>query len=129
MLLELLPHFTRLLPVADKYFSSRSASDKAHEAALAGLAEEVRAGLGPIAEAQAGIGDQLHEQSAKLAEIAVDASRARTAVEGVEDRVAQLEKTAGTAVKLLTATLAAVVALLGTTLFLLVELLHRTAAH
>jgi len=127
MLLELLPHFTRLLPVADKYFSSRSASDKAHEAALAGLATEVRAGLAQTAESQAGVNTQLQEQSAKLAEIAVDASHARTAAEGLEDRVAQLEKTSGTAVKLLAATLAVVVVLMGTTLFLLVELLHRAA--
>ena len=35
MLLELLPHFTRLLPMADKYLSTRSASEKAQEAALA----------------------------------------------------------------------------------------------
>ena len=129
MLLELLPHFTRLLPVADKYFSSRSASDKAHEAALAGLAAEVRAGLSKTAESQVGVVTQLQEQSAKLAEVGVDASRARMAVEGMEDRIAQLEKTIGTAAKLLTATLVVVVVLMGATLFLLVELLHRTAAH
>jgi len=37
MLLELLPHFTRLLPMADKYLSTRTASEKAQEAALAAL--------------------------------------------------------------------------------------------
>jgi len=42
MLFELLPHFARLMPVADKYLTSRSASDKAQEAALVALADNVR---------------------------------------------------------------------------------------
>jgi hypothetical protein len=35
LLFDLLPHFARLMPMADKYLASRSASDKAHETALA----------------------------------------------------------------------------------------------
>ena len=45
-LLELLPHMTRLVPMADKYFASKTAGEKANEAALAAMAEGVRAILG-----------------------------------------------------------------------------------
>ena len=40
--------------MADKYLATRSASDKAQEAALAALAEDVRGELGKVTEAHAG---------------------------------------------------------------------------
>jgi hypothetical protein len=57
ILLELLPHFTRVLPLADRYFSSRGDQDKAHAAALAALGDEVRGGLGRVDEVNAGLKD------------------------------------------------------------------------
>ena len=41
-LFELLPHISRLVPMADKYFSQKTAAEKANEAALAAMAEGVR---------------------------------------------------------------------------------------
>jgi hypothetical protein len=98
LLFDLLPHVARLMPVADKYLSSRSSSDKAQETALATLAENVR---GQVAEANEGINRQLCEQSAQIAEIAVEVTRARMGAENIEARVAKLERTAGTVVRLL----------------------------
>ena len=115
MLLQLLPHFARLMPVADKYLNSRSASDKAQEAAVTSLGEDVRAHLAQVTEAHSGISRQLQEQGAQITQVAVEATRARMGTESVEARIALLEKTAGIAVKLLwgvVALLAMAVALL-----------------
>ncbi|HEY5055184.1 MAG TPA: hypothetical protein VII58_03440 [Acidobacteriaceae bacterium] len=94
ILLELLPHFTRVLPLADRYFSNRGDQDKAHAAALASLGEEVRGGLGRVDELQAGMQQALKEQSGQIAEVGVEATRARMAAEQVEQRVAKLERRA-----------------------------------
>jgi hypothetical protein len=92
MLFELLPHFARLMPMADKYLSTRSASEKAQEAALAVLAADVRGELGRAAETQAGVCRQLQEQTTLMGDLAVDVTRARMGVESVETRVAKLEQ-------------------------------------
>jgi chromosome segregation ATPase len=100
MLLELLPHFTRLLPMADKYLSTRSASEKAQEAALVALGDKVRGELGQLGEVHAGIQRQLLEQSAQLAETSVEVTRVRMGVESLEARVAGIERAAVVAMKL-----------------------------
>jgi septal ring factor EnvC (AmiA/AmiB activator) len=105
LLFDLLPHFARLLPVADKYLTTRSAREKAHEAALGTLGESVRGELGEVKEAQAGLERQLREQGAQIAEIAVDVARARMGIESVEARIAKLEKSLRTAIGLLAAVL------------------------
>jgi hypothetical protein len=99
MLLELLPHFARLAPMADRYFSSRGAEDKAHAAALAALGEEMRGGLGRVDEVHAGLQQALKSQGEQIAEVGVEATRARMAVESVEERVAKLERTVGIAMR------------------------------
>jgi hypothetical protein len=112
MLFELLPHFARLMPMADKYLSSRSGSEKAQEAGLAALAGEVRGELGKVTgelgkvtDANSGVIRQLQEQGTQIAEIGVDVARARLGVESVEARIAKLEKTAALVVRLLGAVL------------------------
>ena len=82
----------------DKYFSNRSGTDPAQEVALARLAENVR---GQVIDANDGINRQLREQNTLIAEISVDVTRARMGVESVEARVAKLERTAGTVVRVL----------------------------
>ena len=89
------------MPIADKYLSSRSESDKAQAAALAALAAEVRGDLSGVTEANSGLRRQLQEQSTQVAELGVEVTRARLGVESVEARVAKLEKTAGAAIRLL----------------------------
>lgn len=99
-LLELLPHFARLLPVADKYLASRSANDQTQAA----LTQEVRGQLGAVSEAQAELSRQLQRQGEQIAEIGVDAARARIGMESVEQRVAKLEKSLRLVVTLLVLT-------------------------
>lgn len=125
MLLELLPHFTRLLPMADKYLSTRSAGERAQEAALAALRAEVRGELGQMTEAHLGLSRQLQEQGTQLAEMSVDVTRARMGVEGMEARLSRVEKTAIAAMKLLVAVLVLLAGAAG----LLVVLLVKLRAH
>jgi chromosome segregation ATPase len=125
MLLELLPHFTRLLPMADKYLSTRSVSEKAQEAALVALGDKVRGELGQLGEAHTGIQRQMQEQSAQLAETAVEVTRARMGVESLEVRVAEMEKSVATARLLLTVVLVGLVGAIG----LLVVVLVRLRGH
>ncbi len=125
MLLELLPHFTRLLPMADKYLSTRSASEKAQEAALAALGDKVRGELAQLGEAHGGIQRQMQEQSARLAETSVEVTRARMGVESLETRMADIERTAAAARKLLVALLVVGIVATG----LLVAVLVRLRTH
>jgi chromosome segregation ATPase len=94
MLLELLPHFARLVPMADKFFATRTASERAQEAALAALAEEVRGQLGKATQTHTGIYRQLQDQSRQVSEMAVEVTKTRMAIDSVEARVTKLEKTA-----------------------------------
>jgi hypothetical protein len=90
-LFELLPHITRLVPMADKYLSSKTASEKANEAAMAAMADGVRGDLGQVAKAHAGLYRQLQEQSAQIAEVAAEVKQARLAAEKDDNRLAALE--------------------------------------
>lgn len=91
-LFELLPHITRLVPMADRYFSQKSASEKATEAAMLAMAEGVRGDLGQVTKAHAGLYRQLQEQSAQLAEVGEEAKRTRLVIEVVENRLAAIEQ-------------------------------------
>src|SRR6202035_238332 len=93
-LFELLPHITRLVPMADKYLSSKTASEKANEAAMAAMAEGVRGDLGQVTKAHAGLYRQLQDQSTQIAEVSEEVKRARLAVEQHEHRMVALETTA-----------------------------------
>jgi len=101
LLFDLLPHFSRLIPMADKYLATRSASDKAQAAALAEMAEGVRGDLVQVTEAHEGLRRQMQEQGTQISELAVEVTRTRLGVESSETRIAKLEKTAGVAMRLI----------------------------
>jgi chromosome segregation ATPase len=90
-LFELLPHITRLVPMADKYLSSKTASEKANEAAMAAMAEGVRGDLGQVTKAHAGLYRQLQDQSLQIAEVSEEIKRARLSIEQHEHRMLTLE--------------------------------------
>ena len=90
-LFELLPHITRLVPMADKYLSSKTASEKANEAAMAAMAEGVRGDLGQVTQAHAGLYRQLQDQSAQIAEVSEEVKRTRLSIEQHEHRMLTLE--------------------------------------
>ena len=90
-LFELLPHITRLVPMADKYFSQRSATEKANEAALMAMAEGVRGDLGQVTKAHAGLYRQLQEQSGQIADLSEEVRRTRTSIEQHGHRMEALD--------------------------------------
>ena len=91
-LFELLPHISRLVPMADKYFSSKASAEKANEAALAAMAEGVRGDLGQVTKAHVGLYRQLQELSAQVTVVGESAEAARKAAGGQESRNEALEK-------------------------------------
>ncbi|MBS1800894.1 MAG: hypothetical protein JSS95_13850 [Acidobacteria bacterium] len=89
-LFELLPHVTRLVPVADRYFSAKAASESANEAAFAAMADGVRGDLGQVAAAHAGLYRKLQEQGSQIAVLSEDVRIARASAEQSERRVQSL---------------------------------------
>jgi sigma54-dependent transcription regulator len=65
-LFELLPHVTRLVPLADRYLNSRSAAERAHEETLTAL----RTDLGGLTSANASLSAELAAQTQKFDHIA-----------------------------------------------------------
>ena len=81
MLIELLPHLSRLVPMWDKFLSSKAATEKATEEAMKALAADVRNDLGQVTAAHAGLYRQLQEQSAQIALLQEEVGRVRAAAE------------------------------------------------
>lgn len=91
-LVELLPHISRLIPMADKFFTSKAATERASEAAVTAMTESVRGDLGQVTAAHAGLYRQLQEQSAQVAEVATDVRQIRIAIERDAVRLDALQK-------------------------------------
>jgi len=77
--------------MADKYLSSKTASEKANEAAMAAMAEGVRGDLGQVTKAHAGLYRQLQDQSTQIAEVSEEVKRARLSIEQHEHRMLAME--------------------------------------
>jgi len=92
LLLEFLPHLSRLIPAADNYLNSRKESDKALQAELTSLKEEVRSGFAGAAEDRYALKGQLKTQIASSTELAADLIRLRGVMESFEVRLAAFEK-------------------------------------
>jgi chromosome segregation ATPase len=86
-LVELLPHATRLIPVADRYFASKHAGEKANEAALVAMAEGVQADLGQVTKAHAGLYRKLQEQEAQIAEMRSELHSAKLTLDQYANRM------------------------------------------
>jgi hypothetical protein len=120
-LMEVLPHISRLIPMADMFFASKTASEKANEAALKFLGDDVRTDLGKVTAAHDSLYRQLQEHSTQIAAVAGDVRSTRATVEGHSTRIANLEK----AVARIGIWAQAAVALLVIVLILLVVVLFR----
>ena len=123
-LFELLPHITRLVPMADRYLSSKTASEKATEAAMAAMAEGVRGDLGQVTKAHAGLYRQLQDQSAQIAEVGEEVKRARLSVEQHENRMVALESSVASLQWWIKGGVSLLVVLAGLAIGLLVHLIH-----
>jgi septal ring factor EnvC (AmiA/AmiB activator) len=91
-LFELLPHVSRLVPMADKFFASKTAAEKANEAAMAAMADGVRGDLGQVTKAHAGLYRQLQDQSAQITQVAAEVKQANVTLDQQEHRLETLER-------------------------------------
>jgi septal ring factor EnvC (AmiA/AmiB activator) len=91
-LIELLPHVSRLLPMADRYFNAKTADAEASRSAMQQMAEGLRGDLGQVTASHAGLYRQLNDQSAQLTEIAADITTLRHTSNALESRLAAAER-------------------------------------
>ena len=91
-LIELAPHITRLLPMADRFFDSKTADVDASRTAMQQMAEGLRGDLGQVTAAHAGLYRQLNDQSETLSTIASDLTSAKQSAAAMEARLATLER-------------------------------------
>jgi hypothetical protein len=118
-LFELLPHISRLVPMADKYFSQKAAAEKANETALAAMAEGVRGDLGQVTRAHAGLYRQLQDLSAQVTVVGETAEAARVAAAKQDGRVEELERQVAVIGVWVKVGVSAVVVMLGVVIWLL----------
>lgn len=90
-LLELLPHLTRLLPLADRFLQSKTVDHEANTRAMQAMAEGLRGDLGQVTASHAGLYRQLNEQSVKLSELTSDMHATNVALDTTSRRIARLE--------------------------------------
>ena len=124
-LIELLPHVSRLLPMADKFLSSKTASEKANEAALTAMAEGVRGDLGQVTKAHAGLYRQLQDQSAQITEVGEEVKRARLSLEQHEHKLEALDRKVASLALWIKAGISLLVLLAAIALVLLVQMHGR----
>jgi peptidoglycan hydrolase CwlO-like protein len=124
-LVELLPHISRLVPMADKFFTSKVAAERANEAAMLAMAEGVRGDLGQVTKAHMGLYRQLQDQSAQITEVGEEVKRSRLSMEQHEHRMEALEKQVASFSLWLKAGVPILIALVSMVVVLLVRLLQR----
>ena len=91
-LIELAPHITRLLPLADRFFDSKTADADASRTAMQQMAEGLRGDLGQVTASPAGLYRQLNDQSEKLSNIAADVHSTKLSTEALDARLTHLER-------------------------------------
>jgi septal ring factor EnvC (AmiA/AmiB activator) len=91
-LIELAPHIARLLPMADRFFVSKSAEQDAARTAMEQMADGLRGDLAEVAASHAGLYRQLNDQSEKLSNLSADLRSTKLIVEANEAQLALLQK-------------------------------------
>jgi len=91
-LIELAPHVSRLLPMADRFLNTKTADAEASRSAMQQMAEGLRGDLGQVTASHAGLYRQLNEQSEKLSELSSDVATVKRSVESLDPRLTRLEQ-------------------------------------
>ena len=121
-LIELAPHITRLLPLADRFFDSKTADADASRTAMQQMAEGLRGDLGQVTASHAGLYRQLNDQSEKLSNISADIQSTRQATLALDERLTHLERQSASHQKFL---LAILLSTLTIAILLIILLLRR----
>jgi septal ring factor EnvC (AmiA/AmiB activator) len=96
-LIELAPHAARLLPMADRFFQSKTADAEASRTAMEQMAEGLRGDLGQVTASHAGLYRQLNEQSEKLTTLSSDLHSTKLSVDSADARLTRIEARISTA--------------------------------
>lgn len=123
-LFDLVPHITRLIPIADTFFASRLAGDRASESAIRAMAEGVRGDLGQVTAAHAGLSSQLQELSAQIVEVGHEVRTTRTLSDQQQHRIETLEQQVGSLGLWIKGGISVLVVLGAVIIALLLHLLH-----
>ena len=123
-MIELLPHVRRLVPMADRFFTSKAETERAHEATLNALASELRADLAQVAKTHAGLYRQLQDQTAVIAEVGEEVKRSRLAMEHHGTRIESIETTVAQLGRWLKIGLSLVLVLLAILILLVAQWMH-----
>ena len=91
-LIELAPHISRLLPMADRFFQSKATGDEANRKAVEALGERLRADLNQVNVTHASLAEQISDLSAKLNRIGSDSETLKLSMNALDQRLAAMEK-------------------------------------
>jgi len=91
-LIELLPHVSRLLPMADRLLNTKTAHTEASRSAMQQMAEGLRGDLGQVTASHAGLYRQLNDQSAQLTALSADLTTLRSNSSAIESRLDAAER-------------------------------------
>jgi septal ring factor EnvC (AmiA/AmiB activator) len=91
-LIELAPHITRLVPLADRFFNSKASEADASRTAMQQMAEGLRGDLGQVTSSHAGLYRQLNDQNEKLISLSADLVATRRSVDAIDQRLTGVER-------------------------------------
>jgi hypothetical protein len=91
-LIELAPHITRLIPMADRFLQSKSADAEASRNALEQMAHGLRGDLGQVTASHAGLYRQLNDHGQQLSHISADVNTVKLSTNSLDDRITHLEQ-------------------------------------
>ena len=77
-LFELLPHVSRLVPMADRYFAGRAAAERNNESTLAAMADSVDGTMGQVVKAHEGLFRRLQEMDGRIADLSDEVRHMRS---------------------------------------------------
>ncbi len=79
-LIELLPHATRLVPIADNYLAVRREGERVKAGAIADVAENLRMDVGRVADSYNGLARQISDQTVQIVALqdALDAAQTQS---------------------------------------------------
>jgi hypothetical protein len=89
--MELLPHISRLIPMADLFFTGKIAKDEANEAVLQTLATKIGTDLAKVSAAHDGLHRQLQALDAGLDRLQAEAEQTQATVTAQAKLLSHLE--------------------------------------
>lgn len=90
-LVELAPHLSRILPMADRFFQTKAANEDANRKAISDLGDRLRADLNQVTVAHATLSDQVSDISSAVHRLASDSASVKLSTDAVDGRLKAIE--------------------------------------